>query len=125
MLSQALLRKLRIVKRTLDAMKDDDDVDKRTSYEQTFEASFKQLRKWNADMTAMSAEVSLMTAERERRRSRFACGLKALGSLEGANASKDMLELRRRLLLALNWRHVVEYEDRWKLIRNPKSYPLF
>ncbi|KAJ8908206.1 hypothetical protein NDN08_008299 [Rhodosorus marinus] len=125
MLCQALLRKLRILKKSLDAMKDDDDMDNRTSYEQTFESCFKQLRKWNADMSAMNAEVSLMTAERERIRSRFACGLKALGSLEGPTASKEVLELRRRLLVALNWRHVVEYEDRWRLIRNPKSYTLF
>ncbi|MCH2124065.1 MAG: S8 family serine peptidase [Pirellulaceae bacterium] len=87
-----------------------------------FEENFAQLQLW---VDTSDEKYFLLEVRRERRSQRFGNALKLLNKHNPNGTTNSWLFKKRRdLYQDLGWQHLFEYEDRWMLLRFPKTYVL-
>ncbi|KNA22818.1 hypothetical protein SOVF_030530 [Spinacia oleracea] len=96
-----------------------------TPSDDSFEATYKELRKWADVKTAKYGTLSVI---RERRCRRLGTALKVLNDMindDEQPAKKKLYDLKLSLIEEIGWDHVATYERQWMHVRFPQSLPLF
>ncbi|MFP6770375.1 MAG: hypothetical protein VB859_19530, partial [Planctomycetaceae bacterium] len=95
----------------------------KTAHDKAFKGNFKELANW-VDTT--EKKYVLLHIRRERRRGRPAIALKWLQKYYPGTPPNFWYVKKRRVLFEnLGWSHCLQYEQRWLLIRFPKTYESF
>ena len=93
------------------------------AHDKAFKDNFKELSNW-VDTT--EKKYVLLHIRRERRRGRPAVALKWLQKYyPGTPPNFWYVKKRRDLFENLGWSHCLQYEQRWLLVRFPKTYESF
>ncbi|KMT16382.1 hypothetical protein BVRB_3g055270 [Beta vulgaris subsp. vulgaris] len=91
----------------------------------SFEATYKELRKW-ADVKA--SKYGTLSVIREIRSNRPGTALKVLNDMindDGQPPKKKLYDLKLYLIKEIGWEHIASYEQQWMHVRFPSSSPLF
>ncbi|XP_021765110.1 tripeptidyl-peptidase 2-like [Chenopodium quinoa] len=95
------------------------------SHQNSFEATYKELRKW-ADVK--SSKYGTLSVIRERRSKRLGTALKVLNDIINENGQppkKKLYDLKLSLIEEIGWEHIASYERQWMHVRFPSRLPLF
>jgi len=102
--------------------KEDTSSDKPSTYEE----AMAELEKWESLNKDQHAKLVIA---RDQKSGRHGAVLKLVSKLLGSSCKvigkKELLSLRKDTYATLGWKHLVDYDESWAIISEPKMYAMF